>query len=403
MSSVAAVDPPPQERPTGPAVLEDTPARAREEEAEEDPLTKRQQSIQRAAETTPAKTPAKEPNALSVYGSLRVRYRATPERQGIEDGSSRVGIQGRYQLFPQRWISARGEAGFKLLDEVSALANGNSPSGGRGDSFFPRLHYLSYESPNLFLVLGKTWSVYYKVTSFTDRFAGTGGQAAGTYNAGTDGGRTGTGRADDAIQTRIQLDLLPRLLGFEPLSLNVQVQNGQAIPDAWSAHYGLALGISTLLATTKDFSLGVAYHHAEIPEQSNGGLRALGIHGNAEALAIGARWLDDDWYLGTVFARLRNHETTDQGRYFDGRGWELYAQRRLSGRWWGTLGWNWLQPDGGQPLAGDYRLKYGVVGLRYALKDFERYVYGNLKLESSIDEDGSHLENVLTVGLRWNF
>lgn len=242
--AATAVDPPLRERPIEAPALEDA-ARAREEEAEEDPLTKRQQSIRLEAETTPAETPAKEPNALAVYGSLRVRYRATSDRQGIEDGSSRVGIQGRYQFLPQRWLSLRGEAGFKLLDEVSALANGNSPSGGRGDSFFPRLHYLSYESPNLFLVLGKTWSVYYKVTSFTDRFAGTGGQAAGTYNAGTDGGRTGTGRAEDALQTRVQLDLLPRLLGFEPLSLNVQLQNGQAIPDAWGAHYGLALGVST--------------------------------------------------------------------------------------------------------------------------------------------------------------
>lgn len=41
--------------------------------------------------------------------------------------------------------------------------------------------------------------------------------------------------------------------------------------------------------------------------------------------------------------------------------------------------------------------------MRYALKDFERYLYGNLKLESSIDEDRTRPENVLTVGLRWNF
>lgn len=381
----------------------ETQARAREEEAEEDPLTQQQRTIQREAATTPKDTPSEQPNLFSVYGSLRVRFRATSERQSIEDGSSRIGVQGRYQVMPQKWLSIRGEAGFKLLDEIAALANGNSPSGGRGDSFFPRLHYLSFESPNLFLVIGKTWSVYYKVTSFTDRFAGTGGQAVGTYNAGTDGGYTGTGRAEQAIQTRVHLDVLPKLLGFEPFSLNVQLQSGEPIPDVQGAHYGRAIGLSALLATSTNFSFGIAYNHAQIPNHLSPRLRGLGIHGNAEALALGARWFSDDWYLGTVVARLRNHETTDQGHYFDGFGWELYGQRRLRGKWWGTFGWNWLEPAPGQPLAGDYRLKYGVVGVRYALKDFERYLYLNLKLDSSLEEDGRRRSNVLTAGLRWNF
>ena len=37
---------------------------------------------------------------------------------------------------------------------------------------------------------------------FTDLFQGNGGSASGTYNAGTDGGATGTGRADSVLQSR---------------------------------------------------------------------------------------------------------------------------------------------------------------------------------------------------------
>jgi hypothetical protein len=104
-----------------------------------------------------------------------------------------------------------------------------------------------------------------------------------------------------------------------------------------------------------------------------------------------------------VLARLNNHEATDQGNYFEGWGWELYAQYRLRGRWWLIGGGNWLQPDGGQALAGDYRIKYGVLGLRYALQDFERFLYVNLRGDRSLDQDGSGVDDVLTVGLRWGF
>jgi predicted porin len=336
-----------------------------------------------------------------------VRYRTEQGKHGFSDGGSRVGVDGRYQFLPGKWVFARGEAGFNLLDEINALFNGggnaDDTDGGRGDTFFRRLLYAGYESPNLFVVFGKTWSTYYKVTSFTDRFFGTGGKAAGTYNAGTDGGYTGTGRAENALQTRLNVDFLSRQLGLEPFQLNVQVQDGEPIPQIDGQRYGHALGLSAMLVTRDDFSFGVAYNHARVPNNRDPELRARGIHGNATALALGARWFDDDWYLATVIARLRNQMTTDQGNYFDGLGWELYAQYRLKGKWWLTGGWNWLRPDGGQALAGDYRVKFAVVGLRYALQDFDRVLYVNLRGDRSLTADGSGTGNVVTVGLRWAF
>ncbi|NEX17370.1 MAG: hypothetical protein C1943_12245 [Halochromatium sp.] len=379
----------------------DLEARTREQSSEEDPLTIRQQE---ATETLPA-VQRKEPNHAKVYGSLRVRYRGSDTQHGFSDGGSRLGIDGRYQFLPGKWIFARGEAGFNLLDEVKTLFNGGGnaedPDGGRGDTFFRRLLYAGYESPNLFVVFGKTWSTYYKVTSFTDRFFGTGGKAAGTYNAGTDGGYTGTGRADNAFQTRLMVDFLPERWGLEPFQLNLQLQDGEPIPQIDGQRYGHGLGLSALLVTSTDFSLGIAYNHAQVRNDQDPVLRSRGLDGNATALALGARWFDDDWYLATVVARLQNQMTTDQGNYFDGVGWELYGQHRLGGKWWLTGGWNWLRPDGDQPLAGDYRVKFAVLGLRYALQDFDRVLYANLRDDRSLTADGSGTGNVLTIGLRW--
>jgi outer membrane protein N len=397
-----AADPPaePTTRPDEAAEA----ARTREQTADEDPLTSQQEKVLEEARTAPPDAPDVEPNQFDFYGSLRVRHRSGTSG-GLSDGGSRAGAQGRYQMFPSDWLFARAEVGFNLLDEFEGLfnPNANDPDGGGGSTVFRRLLYLGYESPNLFLVAGKTWSTYYQVTSFTDRFFGTGGQASGTYNAGTDGGRTGTGRAERALQTRLLVDFLSEQLGVAPFSLNVQWQNGQPIPGVDGYHYGHSIGLSTLLATRENFSFGIAYNCARVPDSDRPTLRARGIDDDAQALALGARWFDENWYLGSVLSRLENHEATDERIYFDGWGWEVYAQYRLRGDWWLTGGWNWLRPDSDERQAGDYRVKYGVLGVRYALEGFDKALYLNYRGERSRRQDGSDADDVTTIGIRWSF
>jgi outer membrane protein N len=379
-------------------------ARTRERTADEDPLTSQQGKAVEEAKTEPPDERNVEPNQFDFYGSVRVRHRSGTSG-GLSDGGSRAGVQGRYQVFQRDWLFARAEIGFNLLDEFDGLfnPNANDPDGGRGSTVFRRLLYVGYESPKLFMVAGKTWSTYYKVTSFTDRFFGTGGQASGTYNAGTDGGRTGTGRAERVLQTRLLIDFLPDQFGITPFSLNVQWQDGQPIPGADGYHYGHSIGLSALLATRNNFSFGVAYNYARVPDSDQPKLRSRGIDGNAQALAFGTRWFDENWYLGSVVSRLVNHETTDERIYFDGWGWEVYAQYRLRGDLWLNGGWNWLRPDSDQWRAGNYRVKYGVVGLRYALDGFDKALYFNYRGEHSRRQDGSNADDATTIGVRWSF
>lgn len=402
---LAALPPPSPASTVSEQIPEDADARAREQAADEDPLSLQQLQALKEAEEAPSDQRPPEPNQLDIYGSLRIRYRSESGSHAFSDGGSRVGIRGRYQFLPRKWLFARAEAGFNLLDEIRAQVNpsANPPDVGPGDTFFRRLAYVGYESPNLFLVFGKTWSVYYKVSGFTDRFASTGGQAGGTFNARTDGGYTGTGRAENAFQTRILVDFLPERWGVEPFSLNLQVQDGERIPGMDGHRYGTTVGVSAILTTRDDFSLGVAYNHARVPNSDQAALRRRGIDGDARALAVGARWYSDDWYLATLLARMNNHETTNQGNYFDGWGMELYAQYRFKGNWWLTGGGNWLEPDGDQSLAGDYRIKFGVIGLRYTLRGFDRFLYANLRAERSRRQNGDAIGNVVTAGLRWNF
>ena len=371
----------------------------READASEDPMSEQEVKTLEVPEK-----PAIKKYDFNLYGNYRLRYRAVDGGDfALSDGGSRFGADADYQLLPKLKVFGRAEVGFNLLSELDSLidTNDSAPEGKAGNSFFKRLLYVGVETPGYFLTYGKSWSTYYKVAGFTDRFAGTGGDASGTYNAGTDGGATGTGRAQEVIQTRLHMGKLPEVIGIKPFNLNLQVQQGEPIPLVDGEHYGTALGLSAIHQVRPEFSLGIAYNIAEIKDLDEPGIRLAGLDGNAQAMLVGTRHFGEKWYLGTVVSRLLNHETTDQGTYFDGWGWEVYGQYQLREKIWLTGGWNYLRPDSDR-LSGDYEIKYGVLGLRYSHDGFQNMIYANVKLDGGHLTDGEALGNVVTIGLRWN-
>jgi predicted porin len=373
--------------------------RERELGAEEDPLARQQsEHIE-----TPDEVIA-EPDQFRLYGSVRVRYRDADAGSFWGDGGSRFGLSGRWQFRPETWLFGRGEAGINLLDTADLVFNrGDRPPDTRlGDEVFLRLLYLGIETPDIMLTAGKNWSTYYRVSSFTDRFQGTGASASGTYNAGTDGGNTGTGRADGVLQTRGLLGTIRPTSILKPLNLNFQLQHGQPIPKVDGIDYKTTIGFSTVLETGQGVAVGFAYNHANIDSADLPALSAVGIDGDATAAIIGLRWYGDDWYSGTVVSRLENHETTGKNIYFDGTGWEAYGQYRVYKKWWAVGGWNILEPDDSEVQAGDYKVDYGVIGVRYSFQGFRQMIFANARLESSTTQDGLELGNVYTIGVRWD-
>jgi predicted porin len=370
----------------------------READASEDPMTEQEVSTMEAPEPSEVKK-----KVFNIYGNYRLRLRSSGDGFQLSDGGSRFGVDADYQLFPKLKVFGRAEVGFNLLSELDVLidSNDSAPEGKARNSFFKRLLYVGFEAPGYFLTYGKSWSTYYKVAGFTDRFAGTGGDASGTYNAGTDGGVTGTGRAEGVLQTRLHIGKLSEVIGVKPFNLNLQVQHGEPIPLVDGAHYGTAVGLSAIHQVRPDFSLGIAYNIAEINDLDDPAIRDAGLDGNAQALLVGTRQFGEKWYLGTVVSRLLNMETTDQGKYFDGWGWEVYGQYQLRDKIWLTGGWNYLRPDSDR-VSGDYEIKYGVIGLRYSQDGFQNMIFANVRLDHGRLTDGEQLGNVYTIGIRWN-
>jgi outer membrane protein N len=401
-----------EQPPTEAGQTDKTPAKATRD-AESEAALSDSEDRERGANEDPMSVSAKqldakrkddkktEPTGFDVYGSIRLRYREQGGETDLQDGGSRIGAEAHWQIRQDYFVFGRYEAGFNLLSNMMFHSEPGEETGEIRDSFFSRLAYVGLDAPHGYVVAGKNWSTYYEVAGLTDRFSGTGASASGTFNAQTDGGSTGTGRADSILQSKLSLEFLPHRI-FKPFKLNFQVQHGNSIPFGGGADYGTAVGVSALMTTRNNFTLGVAYNYADIDLGTYPSLRDIGITGSAHALLLGTRVFGDRWYAGLVVSRLENHETTDSGIYFHGWGSEFYGQYQLFDRLWIAGGYNKLKPDSDQVHAGDYRVRYAVLEVRYSIADFRRLVFANARFNDGIQANGTPAGNVYTIGLKWD-
>lgn len=370
----------------------------------EDPDANRR-TQQVADQETSADISSREPSfKWNFYDSLRLHAIDNLDLQRnstgvtLADGASRAGITADWQMRNGWKLFGRVEAGFDILKTFTP--KGRNDGGG---ALHPRLYNITLETPSVYLKVGKSWSSYYTVAGISDRFAIFGGSAAGVYNAGTDGGDTGTGRANNAVQTRIYLHkgIWTRK---HPLNLNVQYQQGQDIPATDGLKYGSAWGFSTWVETERSLGLGFAWQHASVDYPANNpALRAAGLDGDANAYAVGFKGYGDRWLASLVFARLYNVVTTDELKYIDANGSELFVQWQAKGKWWIVGGYNWQRPLKDEQDAGRFKLGYAVLGFRYTIESFERMIYAEYRIENSVLANGDPVPNIFTVGFRWGF
>ena len=386
--------------PTPPPNAEHAQADAIEREASagEDPL-----AAQASEQEEDPVYKYRDHTSFKLYSSARGRYTVSKDASLLDDGGTRAGVNGELQFRPRFWLLGRAEIGFNIFNSIDLLKNAFGQESESDAKASVRLLYGGVQTPSSTLIYGKNWSTYYQVAGITDRFESFGGDASGTFNAQTDGGPTGTGRADNVLQGRFSINTLPKSWRMKPFKLNVQLQDGEDIPHVPGAKYSGSFGISALLETNKEHQIGIAYNHAFVNPDDLDTLRKQGISGDAQAFIIGTRRFADRYYLGTTLSFLEDQETTDKNIYFDGWGWEVFGSYNIRKKWWLVGGWNTLQPYRYEALANNYRLRYGVLGLRYSFDHFRRMFYTEIRVDNSRNADGSAPGNVYTAGVRWDF
>ena len=340
-----------------------------------------------------------------VYTRFGVQLAATNEEAEIQDARSRIGFQ--YETGTDIRFFADAEWSVNLTTNASTFYPGETTSSGvlllerdQVPVFGTRLGYVGVDFGKAGRVsVGKQWGVHYDVTSYTDAFNVFGAEASATFNAGTDGGVMGTGRADEALVYRNRL--------FDLVDLGLQVQlrdldNGEVIDG-----YGASLQAAIL----PGLELGLTYTSARWDDSAQGSL--VGLTGDSEYGAFGVKYESDRLRLAGVYAKQRNGdlaripvtvggETVLVPVAFDGNGVELSARYQLS-RLGLLAGYLDYRPDtGGGLLDPETELKYVILGADYRWNP-SALLFAEYRFAGGTDALGVTGEDVFALGFQYRF
>jgi hypothetical protein len=145
--------------------------------------------------------------AFQPYGSLRTIISIPANGAAeVQDNATRVGIN--FTTFGPIKVIATTEWGVNLVQSETSLNAGATTASGFGvvqettqPVFGARLGFIGVDFAKYGSIsYGKQLSTHYDITSYTtDRFNVFGGVSTATYVGGTDGGQSGTGRADQTV------------------------------------------------------------------------------------------------------------------------------------------------------------------------------------------------------------
>jgi predicted porin len=333
------------------------------------------------------------------YGQLRTHLAGFNDTAEVQDNATRVGInlrtRGAIKIF------AGTEWGVNLVQSSTQF---NLSAAGPGDFgvvdtdttavFDARLGFVGIDfGPLGRVAIGKQNSVHYDVTSYTtDRFNVFGGQGTSTYVAGTDGGASGTGRADRVVNYRNTI--------FKILEVGFQGQ--------FRGTDSNGVGGSVQITILPGVKIGGTATHTNWSPTTQDLVR--GLAGDADYAAVGTFI---DWRalaFGLVYSHQENGDMAQvpigSGNTpvaFDADGVELYARVGLGPI--GLIGgFTYLEPDVKDPLLNpDFKTQYVILGGEWFVARTAK-IYTESKIDlDSVTATGGSGDNVFTIGFRYDF
>lgn len=349
---------------------------------------------------------------LKFYGSFRGHFAAYNKEIEIQENASRLGFEIsairkgiRYFAGLEMQVNMfRSATSFNL----SASTTGGYLQADRNQDrqlLSSRLGYLGADLGKWgTVVLGKQRSIYYDITGYTDRFNVFGGGASATYTAGTDGGYTGTGRADQALTYRNSTGRFSYGAQFQFLNSN---------NNRWLD--GLAFNFQVQLIEQLKFGLVVNQSFLN-PSLINSG-EFIGLKGNPRYYAAGVNYRAGNWEIAGLFSKQQNGDAVN-GRIidpvngisnpvvvFEAVGGELYFNyhwKKVSV----LLGGNYYQPDtdiftsrGERPIDATFKRRYIIAGAAYQPFRLLKF-YSEARIANGTAAPGSREPSVFTIGIR---
>ncbi|HEX6764699.1 MAG TPA: porin, partial [Polyangiaceae bacterium] len=337
---------------------------------------------------------------VDVYGRFSGHLSFSNDGVDVANNGSRFGIKAEQPVSRVVSVFGQGEWRVNLGQGDTTYNLSENPDTGLAtldsstdQAIGTRLGFVGIRfGPYGKLALGKQWGVYYDVSEWTDRFAVFGAHGSSTYNAGTDGGQTGEGRANDAVTYRVAL-------GGVHLGIQAQFLDARDHPID-------GLGGSLVYDFDDGLRVGVAYSHAFL----DFGSEVAGYDGgDAQALTGGITFDGSGWTVSALDTWTRNHElvrTNEATVIYDTLGAELFVAYRIQGV---------LMPYGGFDYAVPRSLDSRFVDPNYGTRDLlggfrwlfdakaGSFVYLEGRTGTTRDANGARAADVVTLGIRFNY
>ena len=333
-----------------------------------------------------------------VYLSLRFAELYNNEEFIFTDQATRGGLF-YYKVFENDFeLSFQYEASVQFSNKGKIIGSDAQISAdSSGFLLGTRLNYFSLQYNEATMVVGKYWGVYYDIAGMTDKYMVFGALGNGVYNAATDGGGSGTGRAADVLQLRIKKDVynFGLQVQYHPKDLSILYSGNYAYSAGFSLFYkGLDNGIK----------LGLTGNYAVFDKGSDFNTSRLTGHGeNDIALLAGLSYQKNKISIDVTIGASDNHITDNEGNGIAGIGSELYVRYRLEENWRFAFGYNFLFSDR-RYYSGQYELKDYIASLQYAFnKEYTQLLYLEGKYSAGTNADGSEMKNAAALGFRYLF
>jgi hypothetical protein len=338
------------------------------------------------------------------YGSLRTIISIPANGAAeVQDDATRVGIN--FATIGAIRVIATTEWGVDLVQSETTLNAGATTSSGFGEVqqvtepvFGARLGFVGVDTGKFGrLSYGKQLSTHYDISSYTtDRFNVFGGIATATYVAGTDGGQSGTGRADQTILYHVNF---AKIFDF---GAQGQLRTSDT-PQAFNG-FGFSLQAKALPGLT----IGGAYNKTYFDQF----LTNTVLHGGTDYWAFGGKgkWRDVEW--GAVYIHQNRGDLTfipdpaggpaDIAVGFSANGVELYS-RVWFGKFAAVLGFEDYIPFDLSPLINPgFKTRYAVLGAEWHISP-SGYAFIESRLGDTIDAVGDGGYNAAALGFRYDF
>jgi len=246
------------------------------------------------------------------YGTFEYAYGANKNGSAVVEIIPRIGLKGKwfFDESDKYYFFTTAEVGLHLVNRNDFIEISADPGGGYSkvnQTFYARQGFIGIGTPYGRISFGKQWGVHYTLAGNVDNMYMFGAFAIGVYNAGTDGGPSGTGRADQSI--KYELEKGNFYLGVQGQFRDATTQDVR-FADATSAAISYKLGnikIGVSYAKVFDGVDSVTHGEAKINDEMIAGF--FGFDKNNVHFAI----------IGQFF---NNHEYTDLKRFYKGYGIE---------------------------------------------------------------------------------